>query len=90
MVASASMIPFRICSPSHIDRVAPVPFGDHELVTGREAIEGLPELWPAGQAPARSGVLENLVAALRLECPDLALELLGLGADAGIADPARR
>ena len=44
----------------------PVPFGDHELVTGREAIEGFPELWPAGQALARRGVFENLVAALGL------------------------
>ena len=68
----------------------PVPFGDHELVTGRETVEGLPELRSAGQALARRGVLENVVAALGLERPDLALELLGLGADARIADPARR
>jgi hypothetical protein len=68
----------------------PVPFGDHKLVAGSEAVEGLPELRSAGQTLARRGVLENVVAALGLERPDLALELLGLGADAGIADLARR
>src|SRR5262249_6378578 len=68
----------------------PVPFGDHELVAGSEAVEGLPELRPAGEALARRGVLEDRVAALGLERADLALELLGLGADAGITDPARR
>src|SRR5262249_10404256 len=67
-----------------------VPFSDHELIAGSEAVENLPELRPAGEAFASCGILQDLVAPLGLERPDLARQLLSLGADTRLGDAARR